>query len=72
MGSGGFFRGWMHDVTSSLRELLRLKEPLEMGVFTARDFFLYESQPAPGGSIYRKLARFPVPTQQEIAQRAAE
>jgi RNA 2',3'-cyclic 3'-phosphodiesterase len=45
---------------SALRELLRLKEPLEMGSFVARDFFLYESQSAPGGSVYRRLARFPV------------
>jgi 2'-5' RNA ligase len=50
---------------SSLRELLRLKEPLEMGAFNARDFFLYESRTSPGGSVYRKLARFPVPNAQQ-------
>ena len=57
---------------SALRELLRLREPLEMGAFTAHDFFLYESQAAPGGSVYRKLARFPVLNAQEAPQRAAE
>jgi 2'-5' RNA ligase len=31
-----------------------------MGSFAAEEFFLYESQMAPGGSIYRKIARFPL------------
>lgn len=42
------------------RELLRRHEPIEMGSFVARDFFLYESRSAPGGSIYTKVARFPL------------
>ena|ERR1051325_6903743 len=45
---------------SGLRELLRTREPLEMGSFTAREFFLYESQMSRGGSIYHKIARFPL------------
>ena len=44
----------------AVRELLRQREPLDLGSFTAREFFLYESQPAPGGSVYKKLARFPL------------
>jgi 2'-5' RNA ligase len=43
----------------SLRELLRLREPLDMGSFVAQDFSLYESQMASGGSVYHKLARYP-------------
>ena len=49
----------------ALRELLRRKEPLEMGAFTARVFFLYESQLGRGGSTYSKLARFPALKPQE-------
>ena len=44
----------------TLRELLRLREPLDMGSFVAQDIFLFESQMAAGGSIYRKIARFPL------------
>ena len=34
------------------------KEPLALGSFAANEFFLYESKPSPGGSVYTKLARF--------------
>ena len=43
-----------------LREQLRRREPLEFGSFQPREFFLYESRTAPGGSVYRKVARFPL------------
>ncbi len=43
-----------------VRELLRQREPLDLGSFIAREFFLYESQLASGGSVYKKLARFPL------------
>lgn len=48
------------DKLLALRELLRQREPLEMGSFTAEEFYLYESQLSPGGSLYRKIARFPL------------
>ncbi|MBI3933659.1 MAG: RNA 2',3'-cyclic phosphodiesterase [Acidobacteria bacterium] len=48
------------DGVATLRTILQQQEPLEMGTFTAAEFFLYESQLAPGGSIYRKVARFPL------------
>jgi 2'-5' RNA ligase len=32
----------------------------EFGSMTAREFFLYESQPRPGGSQYTKIASFPL------------
>jgi len=41
-----------------LQEVLRRQEPLDFGSFEAADFFLYESQPSPGGSLYRKISRF--------------
>lgn len=41
-----------------LQEVLRRQEPLEFGSFSANEFFLYESQLSPGGSVYRKMARF--------------
>lgn len=44
----------------AVRELLRQREPLDLGSFTALEFFLYESQLAPSGSVYKKLARFPL------------
>jgi 2'-5' RNA ligase len=46
------------------RHLQRLQEKLailptpDFGAMTAREFFLYLSQPSPGGSKYTKLARF--------------
>ena len=45
---------------AALREILRSREPLEMGSFTAQEFYLYESQLTSDGSIYRKIARFPL------------
>ena len=50
------------DGFTSLREILRQREPLEMGSFTATEFCLYESKLAPGGSLYSKVARYPLPT----------
>jgi 2'-5' RNA ligase len=43
---------------NAVRELLRQKEPLSLGSFEANEYFLYESTPACGGSVYTKLARF--------------
>jgi 2'-5' RNA ligase len=43
---------------NAVRELLRQKEPLALGSFVANEYFLYESKPSPGGSVYTKLARF--------------
>jgi 2'-5' RNA ligase len=40
-----------------LQEVLR-RQPLDFGSFDAGEFFLYESQPSRGGSLYRKIARF--------------
>ncbi|MBI2819402.1 MAG: RNA 2',3'-cyclic phosphodiesterase [Acidobacteria bacterium] len=48
------------DGIAPLRELLKQREPLGMGSFTAAEFFLYESRLAPGGSIYEKIACFPL------------
>ena len=42
----------------ALQEILRKQEPLEFGAFVAEEFHLYESQLSPGGSVYRKIARF--------------
>jgi 2'-5' RNA ligase len=33
---------------------------LEFGAFTADRFFLYQSQTSPAGSVYTKLAEFPL------------
>lgn len=43
-----------------VKETLRRREPLEFGSFTAEELFLYESRLSPGGSVYHKLARFPI------------
>jgi len=43
-----------------VKEVLRRQDPLEFGSFTAEEFFLYESQLSPGGSLYRRIARFPL------------
>jgi 2'-5' RNA ligase len=43
-----------------LRELIARLEPLEFGAFQAEAFFLYRSQLRPGGSVYTKLAEFPL------------
>jgi 2'-5' RNA ligase len=46
------------------RSFQRLQEKLaalpapEFGTMTSREFFLYQSQPSPGGSKYTKLAGF--------------
>jgi RNA 2',3'-cyclic 3'-phosphodiesterase len=41
-----------------LREKLASLPSSEFGTMTAREFFLYQSQPSPKGSRYTKLARF--------------
>ncbi len=41
-----------------LAGLLELEAPPHFGTMTAREFFLYQSQPQPGGSKYTKLQRF--------------
>ncbi|MGH9783997.1 MAG: RNA 2',3'-cyclic phosphodiesterase, partial [Terriglobia bacterium] len=41
-----------------LQEVLRRQEPLDFGSFAAEEFYLYESQLSPGGSVYRKMASF--------------
>lgn len=41
-----------------LQEVLRRQGPLDFGAFTVDEFFLYESQLSPRGSLYRKIARF--------------
>lgn len=40
--------------------ILRQFEPFEMGSFEAKEFYLYESKLAAGGSVYKKIARFPL------------
>jgi 2'-5' RNA ligase len=41
-----------------LKPLLTDEPPPQFGTMTARDFFLYQSQPQKGGSKYTKLERF--------------
>lgn len=41
-----------------LQEKLEALPVPEFGTMTAREFFLYQSKPSPGGSEYTKLARF--------------
>ena len=41
-----------------LQERLAALPKLEFGTMTSREFFLYRSQPSPGGSKYTKLAGF--------------
>jgi 2'-5' RNA ligase len=43
-----------------LREAIAALVSLEFGGFEARAFFLYESVLQPGGSVYTKLAEFPL------------
>jgi 2'-5' RNA ligase len=43
-----------------LQEKLEALSAPEFGTMTAREFFLYQSQLAPGGSKYKKLAAFPL------------
>ena len=45
---------------NAVREQLQQRAPLEMGSFSPQEFFLYESKLAPGGSVYRKVSRFPL------------
>ncbi len=43
-----------------LREVIAAQPPLDFGRFDARSFFLYRSQLRPTGSVYTKLAEFPL------------
>src|SRR5262249_12321224 len=43
-----------------VQQLLRDREPLNFGSFTANEFFLYESKPSRNGSSYSKIAKFKV------------
>jgi 2'-5' RNA ligase len=43
-----------------LREAIAALPALEFGAFEARSFFLYQSTLSPGGSVYTKLAEFPL------------
>ena len=42
----------------AVQEILRKQEPLEFGSFVAKEFCVFESHLSPGGSVYRKIARF--------------
>ncbi|MGH9540187.1 MAG: RNA 2',3'-cyclic phosphodiesterase [Terriglobales bacterium] len=60
-GSGAPSRRKGDDANSSfkrLQEKLAAMPALDFGTMTAREFFLYESQPMPGGAQYTKMARF--------------
>jgi 2'-5' RNA ligase len=43
-----------------LRETIVSLDSQEFGAFSARSFFLYQSTLKPGGSVYTKLAEFPL------------
>lgn len=43
-----------------LAPLLTAEETPQFGTMTAREFWLYQSQPGPGGSKYTKLQRYPL------------
>jgi len=43
-----------------LRNLLKQQETLAMGSFSAAEFFFYESRLSSGGSIYKRIARYPL------------
>jgi len=43
-----------------LRETIATLPPPDFGSFTAGSFFLYHSRPTPAGSVYTKLAEFPL------------
>ncbi len=44
----------------AVQELLRKREPLAFGSFTAKEFFLYESKLSSKGSVHTKIARFDI------------
>ncbi len=46
------------NVFHRLHQKLAAKPALDFGTMTAREFFLYQSQPMRGGSRYTKIARF--------------
>lgn len=47
-----------HHQLKPLAPLLQAEAPAQFGTMTAREFFLYRSQPQPGGAKYTKLQRF--------------
>lgn len=44
----------------ALRQAVAKLDSADFGEFEARSFFLYLSKPGPGGSVYSKLAEFPL------------
>lgn len=50
----------MPDRIVAVKELLHKRAPLELGSFTASELYLYESKLSSEGSVYRKIARFPL------------
>jgi RNA 2',3'-cyclic 3'-phosphodiesterase len=51
------------DGIAPIREMLERRAPLDFGSFIAREFSLYESRLAPGGSVYTKLERYTLTTE---------
>ncbi|MGC9945806.1 MAG: RNA 2',3'-cyclic phosphodiesterase [Bryobacteraceae bacterium] len=47
----------------NLRETIAALPSLDFGSFSADRFFLYRSRPGPAGSVYTKLAEFPLSNQ---------
>jgi RNA 2',3'-cyclic 3'-phosphodiesterase len=45
---------------ATLREAIAKERGLDFGRFEAHSFFLYRSESKPGGSVYTKLAEFPL------------
>ncbi len=48
------------DLTALHQAIAREPAPIDFGSFEARSFFLYRSQLKPTGSVYTKLAEFPL------------
>ena len=44
----------------AVQEALRRRQPVELGTFEAAAFHFYESKPAAGGTVYQKIADFPL------------
>jgi 2'-5' RNA ligase len=59
-GAPGPRKGDGPNRTQRLQEKLAVMAAPEFGTMTAREFFLYLSQPMRGGSRYTKIARFPL------------
>jgi len=59
----------LRPVLQALREAIAGLDSLEFGAFHARSFFLYQSVRKGGGSVYTKLAEFPLTTASRGATR---